>query len=163
MRTLFRTLLAVTLAPALGLPDLALAAEASGAEGDTEIIIAVRRDARPFIWKDRDTGQYLGFFWDICTEAVQRAGYRFRVEEIKAIGRKDFLSTGTQDYDLLCDPTTITLKRLQNFIRKNGASHLVFSPIVFVSNGTSSRKAVQNGRRHGDSLAKVHRTRSVTA
>ncbi|WP_165814829.1 transporter substrate-binding domain-containing protein [Labrenzia sp. 011] len=100
--------------------------------------IAARDDARPFIWKDAETGHYLGFFWDICTEAVQRAGFRFESVSIDAAERSAFLSAGKEDIDLLCDPTTITLLRMRNFTRAGGgeASHLAFSPIIFVANGT---------------------------
>ncbi|WP_299817616.1 transporter substrate-binding domain-containing protein [uncultured Roseibium sp.] len=110
--------------------------------------IAARDDARPFIWKDAETGHYLGFFWDICTEAVQRAGFRFETESIDATQRSAFLSSGTEHIDLLCDPTTITLQRMRNFTQAGGgqASHLVFSPIIFVANGTH---AVQRFGREG--------------
>jgi hypothetical protein len=101
-----------------------------------EIRIGVREDARPFIWRDQDTKGYLGFFWDICTEAVQRAGYHFSEEGVDAKKRAAFLKTGDGDYDLLCDPTTITLKRMQNFAYNGQAPYLAFSPIVFVANGS---------------------------
>lgn len=110
----------------------------------SEITIAVRKDTPPFVWKDKHSGEHLGFFWDVCTEAAQRAGYKFNVQEITASDRDFFLETAQlQNLDttmvLLCDPTTITLKRLRRFtedLTEDGQSKLTFSPIIFVANGT---------------------------
>ncbi|MBY5816002.1 transporter substrate-binding domain-containing protein [Rhizobium leguminosarum] len=100
-----------------------------------EITIGAREDARPFVWRDGDTGEYLGFLWDICTKATQRAGYSFHAIPLRAEDKAEFLNHGTRNYDLLCDPTTITLYRMKNFVEKGELSHLSFSPIVFVANG----------------------------
>lgn len=117
----------------------------SASASDPEITIAVREDARPFIWvtEDREEGtkHYEGFFWRICAEAVRRAGYRHKEIIFNATARKRFLDTATtekgDEVDLLCDPTTITLARMENFFDlKGSASHLQFSPIVFVANGS---------------------------
>lgn len=99
-------------------------------------VIAVRADAWPFVSKDFNSGEYVGFFWDICTEAVHRAGYHFRVQEIDTDERSRFLRTGDGGYDLLCDPTTITLKRVYDLDGKEGRPLREFSPIVFVANGS---------------------------
>lgn len=104
-----------------------------------EIGIAGRKDARPFVWQDDGTGQLLGFLWDICTRATQRAGYSFRPIPIESSEKDDFLASGAGNYDLLCDPTTITLYRMKNFMERIEVSHLVFSPIVFVANGSYAR------------------------
>lgn len=109
-----------------------------------DVRIAVRVDARPFIWRDAVSGEYLGFFWDICTEGVQRAGYSFSETEVDAPARARFLNAGTGGFDLLCDPTTITLKRVENFAA-GGAAELEFSPIIFVANASYVRN-VQNRR-----------------
>lgn len=137
MRTpLALLILAVALVPARAQQGSLVAAEALAPERASEIKMAVRIDARPFIWKNKATGQYLGFFWDICTEAVHRAGYRYGTPvEVDAEERKAFLSKATSDYDLLCDPTTITLGRMKTFADADGAFDLSFSPIVFVANG----------------------------
>jgi hypothetical protein len=100
------------------------------------VTIGARIDGRPFIWQDSRTKKYLGFFWDICTEAVTRAGYEFKVEQITAATRKPFLETGEGVFDLLCDPTTITLGRMKDFINLDAENRLRFSPIVFVANGS---------------------------
>ncbi|MCA1408516.1 transporter substrate-binding domain-containing protein [Ensifer sp. IC3342] len=132
MRPLFTKLVLAALIPAHALTDAARADTIGG----EEITVGVRSDARPFIWQDRNTNGYNGFFWDICTEAVQRAGYRFKAVNVETGKRAKFLSTGAGDFDLLCDPTTITLKRMQNFAYDGGAPHLEFSPIIFVANGS---------------------------
>jgi len=103
------------------------------------ITMAVREDAKPFVWKDKNTGQYVGFFWDICTEAVSRSGFHFEARAIDLPGRQKFLELGDGNYDLLCDPTTMTLDRMRNFSDEQNhgkASYLSFSPIVFVANST---------------------------
>jgi hypothetical protein len=48
---------------------LALALPASA--NAEEVRIGARDDTKPFIWRDAETGNYLGFLWDVCTEAVQ--------------------------------------------------------------------------------------------
>lgn len=103
-----------------------------------EIVVAVRDDAAPFISHDKEKGGYAtGFLWDVCTEAVSRAGYTFEVEVISADERRRFIRVGKPTrYDLLCDPTTINLSRLKAFTAKGAAQHLSFSPIVFVANGS---------------------------
>ncbi|MCO5963710.1 transporter substrate-binding domain-containing protein [Sinorhizobium meliloti] len=131
MRALFVRLILLALAPADALADVSSATQRA-----EEVTIGVRDDARPFIWWDPDTKEYLGFFWDVCTEAVQRAGYRFHEVKVEAGKRADFLITGAGDFDLLCDPTTITLKRMQNFAYDGRAPALEFSPIIFVANGS---------------------------
>ncbi|WP_324753198.1 substrate-binding periplasmic protein [Roseovarius sp. Pro17] len=100
------------------------------------VMIGARIDGRPFIWQDAVTKEYLGFFWDICTDAVTRAGYKFEAQQIDAATRKQFLETGEGIFDLLCDPTTITLSRIKEFIDLNNGKRLRFSPIVFVANGS---------------------------
>ncbi|QND34673.1 amino acid ABC transporter substrate-binding protein (plasmid) [Sinorhizobium meliloti] len=131
MRALFATLVFVAFLPH-PCPEVA--------QADTlpteRLTVGVRDDARPFIWRDPATKDYLGFFWDICTEAVQRAGYHVQPEEVDAEKRAKFLTTGEGDFDLLCDPTTITLRRMQNFAHNGRAPALEFSPIVFVANGS---------------------------
>ncbi|MXN66399.1 transporter substrate-binding domain-containing protein [Stappia sp. GBMRC 2046] len=101
-----------------------------------EVKVAARVDAKPFIWKDGETGEFLGFFWDICTEAVQRADFQFRIQEVKTENRSNLLNNGTEGFDLFCDPTTITLQRMKNFSKGGNAPYFEFSPIVFVANGS---------------------------
>ncbi|MEM9630758.1 MAG: transporter substrate-binding domain-containing protein [Pseudomonadota bacterium] len=124
---------------ALGLATL-LIGSVTAALAQTETIkMAVRSDARPFIWKNDASGMYLGFFWDICTNAVQRAGYQFELVEINSEQRGTILQSGTPEIDLLCDPTTITLQRMKNFSTRGQAPDLDFSQIVFVANSSFVR------------------------
>jgi hypothetical protein len=53
----------------------ALLAPVHSSAQDNGIIIAVRDDARPFVWRNEHTRAYTGFFYDICSLAVQKAGY----------------------------------------------------------------------------------------
>lgn len=136
------------------------------AEKDTPIKMAVRTDTRPFIWKNNDSGEFLGFYWDICTEAIHRAGYQLETVEIGTAERKSILEAGRfktrenshapsgseaadssistssnagsneTEIDFLCDPTTITLQRLKSFPLENDAPVLHFSQIVFVANSS---------------------------
>jgi len=101
------------------------------------VTVAVRNDARPFIWKDEDTNQYLGFFWDVCRMAIQRAKFQMGQQIVlDAEQRLDFLTKGVGAIDLLCDPTTLTLKRMKSFEEAPGLGALSFSPIVFLANGS---------------------------
>lgn len=101
-----------------------------------EIVIGVRDDAPPFVWTEPSTGNHLGFLWDICTRAVERTGNQFSTQPVSAADRKTFLTTGAQPFDLLCDPTTITIARMHTFSDRGTAPQLSFSPIVFVASGT---------------------------
>ena len=113
-----------------------------------EIRIAMRVDTPPFVSIDPASGAYVGYFYDVCTEAVTRTGYHFSEHPITAAKRIDFLKTAEGDYDVLCDPTTITLARMNNFTAVQHevdsaaqqstdprATVLDFSQIVFVANG----------------------------
>lgn len=120
-------------------------------EGHEDILIGVRVDTPPFVSVDTNSGAYVGYFYDICTTAVTRAGYQFVEESVNAETRNSFLTNGAGGYDVLCDPTTITLSRMGNFATGKDAaneplsgtqaradvavSHLNFSQIVFVANG----------------------------
>ncbi|MBY5898039.1 transporter substrate-binding domain-containing protein [Rhizobium leguminosarum] len=112
---------------------------ACSAPAEEVVDVGVRGDARPFVWYDGNSMQYLGFFWDICSEAVHRAGYQIHADLLDIRKRTEFLKTGKGEFDLLCDPTTLTIERLRNFTDvKNGgkASDLSFSPIIFIANSS---------------------------
>lgn len=101
-----------------------------------EIIrIGVRVDTRPFAWRDPVTGDYRGFLVDLCNAAVIRTGFPFRHVPVDATERMEILQTQSAEIDLLCDPTTISLSRLQAFAAPPTPDRLRFSPIVFVANG----------------------------
>lgn len=113
-----------------------LSAQTSDTGERPTVLIGARVDGRPFIWQDAMTKEYLGFFWDICTEAVTRSGYKFEAQQIDAAARRKFLETGEGVIDMLCDPTTITLGRMRVFIDLDAGNRLRYSPIVFVANGS---------------------------
>ena len=127
---------------------LAAADGAPTANEDT-VVIGVRVDTPPFAWQDDETGAFRGYLNDLCIEAVTRAKYYFELVPVTAAERVGIIN-GNPDFkteavlaghvvlDLLCDPTTISLARLQTLL---GAippygEGLVFSPIVFVANGS---------------------------
>lgn len=112
-----------------------------------EVVVAVRQDAPPFV--SFDNGTPTGFLWDLCERAVKRAGYRPRPVEINAEDRPHLLRSGRTTSgatpDLLCDPTTITLARMENFDDETGdAPWLTFSPIVFIANGAYVQQRYRN-------------------
>lgn len=116
------------------------------------IRVGVRPDVAPFVWKDPASNHFRGFFWDICTMALTRLKKRREEVELNARQRADLLNTGSfcpkdkdcearpearETVDLLCDPTTITLARMENFANTvDGAGRFVFSPILFLENGS---------------------------
>lgn len=112
------------------------------------ITIGVRVDTPPFAWQDEDTGAFRGYLTDLCIEATTRAGFHFNLVPIDAAQRALIINgdptIAAKDgspslmLDLLCDPTTISLARLQTLIGavKADSERLVFSPIVFVANGS---------------------------
>ncbi|UWQ36631.1 transporter substrate-binding domain-containing protein [Leisingera aquaemixtae] len=131
-----------------------LAAQSMCANCDEPIRMGVRADVPPFVWKDPASGHFRGFFWDICTTALTRAGYRRETVEITAGQRANLLASGNknctagkacrtkQSVDLLCDPTTITLARMETFAGPHhGAGRFVFSPILYVANGAYIQQA----------------------
>jgi hypothetical protein len=122
--------------------------------GAAEIVVAVRDNAAPLISHDKEKGGYAtGFLWDVCTEAVSRAGYTFEVEVISADERRRFIRVGKPTrYDLLCDPTTINLSRLKAFTARGAAPQLSFSPIVFVANGSYAIANVRENSAMDDDL-----------
>jgi hypothetical protein len=123
-------------------------------ETDTDIRIGVRVDTPPFVSIDPDSRAFVGYFYDVCTTAVTRAGYQFTQEPVDATARNAFLTSGDGRFDLLCDPTTITLARIANFSQlgpeteagsgTGGAAvkptELDFSQIVFVANGAYAER-----------------------
>jgi hypothetical protein len=123
------------------------AALASQAAAQAIPVIGVRKDARPFAWQESGLeNTYRGYLVDICQDAVTRAGYHYDQEGISARQREAILDgrftvpreegEGSVTIDLLCDPTTITLARLDRFAGDPATQHGIFSPIVFLANGS---------------------------
>lgn len=103
---------------------------------DTKIIkVGVRTDARPYIWverKDPVTGEPFpkGYLGDVCAFLVASSGHIPEFVEVDLAKRTEFLTGRTSDIDLLCDPTTVTLKRLADFTSFN----MRFSSIFHLAN-----------------------------
>lgn len=123
-------------------------ASSSDAVPAKRVVIAVRADVRPFIWQD-DSGENLGFFWSICVEAAKRAGYDADPVTITSGQRDDFLEGKNKAYDLLCDPTTITLSRMRKFLSEGPAPWLTFSQILFVASGAFVSQSFEEGEHEG--------------
>lgn len=107
-----------------------------------QITIGVRDDARPYVWVERDAAgndRAKGYFWEICALVVANAGLTFKFERINLDVRQQIMTGQHKEVDLLCDPTTVTLRRLTEFIgdRPPGpdpATHLRVSPIFHLAN-----------------------------
>ncbi len=107
------------------------------------VAIGIREDAPPFAWKDEDTLAFRGYLKDLCVEATMRAGFHVTPIGVTAKQRAAIIdgdpglatADGVVTLDLLCDPTTISLARLQKLIQ-SGDERLTFSPILFVANGS---------------------------
>lgn len=101
------------------------------------ISMAVVADAWPFIWKDANSGEYTGYLWDICKNATQRAGYAIagNPQEVTPHARQQFIDDGTGAFDLLCAPTVITIKRMENFLKETKPPGRRFSPMLFPGKG----------------------------
>lgn len=127
----------VTLAIALLLGCLSLPGEAQG----ERLVIGVRTDARPYVWQDSATGAYLGYLLDVCTSMAQRAGFDFATAPVDARQRAAFLVGDDAAIDLLCDPTTITLARVQTMLRPPIEGRLTFLPIFHIANSSYLARA----------------------
>ncbi len=113
-----------------------------GAAEDLEVNIGVRIDAGPFARFDRDTRNFRGYLVDLCTEATTRAGFTYHLKPVSAAQRLKILNGNLSvtaeapwKLDLLCDPTTISLQRLED-LAKDTVESLAFSQIVFVANSS---------------------------
>ncbi|NOD75651.1 MULTISPECIES: hypothetical protein [unclassified Ruegeria] len=151
----------ITLLSLICLPALAVGQDTQPetiVNEDRSIIMGARTDVPPFIWKDKKSQKYRGLFWDICVEALVRSDRPFDTVPISAGQRSDLLSNGSyctnenENYDsctaeigtvdLLCDPTTVNLKRMQTFTEIDdeqtgeGLHRFVFSPILYLANGS---------------------------
>ena len=97
------------------------------------IVIGVRVDTPPFAWQDANGG-YLGFLVDLCFAAVARTDYPLgRPVPVDAARRREILRGEGEQVDVLCDPTTMTLARIDEL---RAHTDMEFSPIVFVANGS---------------------------
>ena len=138
-----------------GSAEVAATRTADDEHGRDVIVLGMRTDAMPFSWREWVPGQdagsrvkptYRGFLVDICVNAVRDAGYVFRQVPVNASDRKSILAGDTISYDgsdvsvdVLCDPTTITIERLESL-----ADH-DFTPIVFVASSSLVTRRLDPG------------------
>lgn len=123
----------------VALSTVASLAQVSDDRSLEQVRIGVRVDARPFVWWDESTEGYNGFVYDLCLKAVTRAGYLPVEMPVDSQKRSAFFEYGAGEYDLLCDPTTLTLQRALDFAKPEGDKAAFkdyqFSPIYFLANG----------------------------
>lgn len=98
------------------------------------LAIGVRTDAAPYASYDAGSRAFVGYLVDLCTVMVRRAGFDYTYEKVTPEARSDFLSGQASRIDLLCDPTTITLKRTRDFLAEPNNGALSFSPIYHIAN-----------------------------
>lgn len=126
-------------------------AQPIGAMKDKPIIIGVRDAVRPYVWKDSVSNSHTGFLWDICNEAVRRAGYEtVKPKTITLEERRRIIEGEDLGIDLLCDPTTITLGRMHNLLGSGNTGSVRFSPIVFVTNAAHFQQPKLDGSTPGN-------------
>ena len=131
---------------------MAVQPRAQGVEDRPTAMIGVRVDAMPFVWREypgRET--YRGFLYDLCTDATTRAGYHFELVPVTAADREAIiggeLSGEFEGLDLFCDPTTISLNRLDRLAGSEAGQSMVFSPILFVANGSYVERSEASRRK----------------
>lgn len=102
--------------------------------------IGVRQDARPYVWIDTDAAgqdQRKGYFWEVCALMAANAGLTFEAVPVDLDKRHRILTGQDKDIDLLCDPTTVTVRRLAEFqgaMPMGKRPHLRVSPIFHLAN-----------------------------
>ena len=91
--------------------------------------VGVRVDAAPFAWKDED-GAYRGLIVELCEYAFEAENLDFMMVDASVGNRlKRLVSTADEKraYDVLCDPTSMTINRARDYF---------LSPPIFVSGGS---------------------------
>lgn len=102
------------------------------------INVAVRTDARPLAWRD-DFGNYRGYLWKVCLEAATRAGFQVNPVPILSSDREPIFDNREAQYDVVCDPITMTVDRLTRL----QATEYRSSPIVFVASSTYAIRTIE--------------------
>ncbi len=124
-----------TLAVILGLWLACLPALATAQE---MLRVGVRSDAWPFSSLDKDTGKFEGFIYEICAFSFRAIGFKenvdFRLLPVTAENRLKGLIRRNEEgvvvpreFDMVCDPTSVTIERI---------GKLIFSRTLFVSGGS---------------------------
>lgn len=136
----------------LALLTLTSLATTGAAQAET-LRVGVRVDAAPFAWKQGS--DYKGLIVDLCRYALQAAHLSATMVDAEGLDRLERL-VGAADgsprgYDMLCDPTSITLGRAEQFY---------FSPPIFVSGGSYARSKTAHTDFH-DAARKEFDTRNA--
>ena len=108
-----------------------------------EVRVGFRADAPPFSWwSEKPVGEYKGFLADLCYAALRGSDFEVVPVRVQAGMRFEMLRKGGANggVDMLCDPTSIPLGFLNEFI---------LSPIVFAT-GVGYLRKQQVGRIGGD-------------
>lgn len=102
-----------------------------------QIVIGVRDNARPYVWIETTAEGHLlpkGYLGEVCALLAANAALTYKIVSVDASGRDIILNGGLSEIDLLCDPTTVTVNRLENFQRASGKSQWHISPILHLAN-----------------------------
>ncbi|WP_299847754.1 ABC transporter substrate-binding protein [uncultured Roseovarius sp.] len=133
----------------LGL-SLVLGLWAQGAKAQDSLRVGVRVDAAPFAYKTPE-GEYAGFVFELCTYALKAARLDYTAQDANVDRRLPGLirvEGRPREYDVLCDPTSITLSRARDY---------VLSAPVFVSGGSF----LHSGKADQALLGEANRTLEV--
>lgn len=137
----------------IALAFILIAAGAIPLQAQETVRVGFRADAPPFSFRLGAQTEYHGFLAELCVDIIKDAGLALEPVEISAENRFDMLSRGggAGGIDLLCDPTSINLERMSNYL---------LSPIVFatgagylrhsrIGNGEDNRNEVLVGYLRG--------------
>lgn len=109
------------------------------------VAIGVRTDARPFAYLDSGTGRG-GYLYQLCVEAVARTGHGYILSDATPKDRDGLLYGGEKKFDVLCDPTTLTIERMYALTNIEPPGYYGFTPIVF----TASSVVVEGVKLQGE-------------
>jgi len=168
---------------------VALAVPASAAE--PVLHLGIRQDAPPFASRaegataaenDPLGAAYTGFSVDICREIVatlQTRAPALRIEHMGVTAQTRFTETGGPSFDILCDPTSITVERLDicsfsfaYFVTgigyvaaepAEGIEALAAQPVALVGNTTAESRISEDWQARYGTPPKLHRMENYGA
>jgi polar amino acid transport system substrate-binding protein/glutamate/aspartate transport system substrate-binding protein len=91
---------------------MAISAPGAAAE-DKSLIAGVREDCPPFSYGVRGPDQFQGFSVDLCRRIANARHQKIEFKPLKAAERFKALKDGR--VDILCEATTVTIKRIEEF------------------------------------------------
>jgi polar amino acid transport system substrate-binding protein len=115
--------------------------------------LGVREDAPPFSFRRTENTDFRGYSVDLCRQIAYRAianGKYDKFEFVKVTSNNRFDALRNQDVNILCEATTVTLKRIRDFSQTlytflSGASFMYPDPIIQTSAHRPLRIGVLNG------------------